>query len=58
MLGYDEAPISIETIYGYEVELPLRIPALYGKQTSLSFFFSYTLSHLCPSAAPEEWGLL
>lgn len=37
MLGYDKPPISISTIYDYEVGLPLRIPELYGKQTS--FFF-------------------
>lgn len=37
MLGYNEPPISIQTIYDYEVELPLRIAELYGKQAFFSF---------------------
>ena len=53
MLGYDEPPISIQTIYDYEVELPHRIPELYGKQAS---FVLPAPSHLSPSAAPEDWS--
>lgn len=53
MLGYDEPPISIETIYDYDAELPHRIPELYGKQTSSFSHRTLSSESKCSTGAEE-----